>query len=227
MSKSNDSSAPIRHALMEKLRAGGWKSGDRLPPERELSKTYAVGRALVRRVLSEFKDKGYITQAVGSGTYVAPDLAARLQATEPVAPATQTSPAELMEARVLMEPVMIDLVVRHGTAADFKRMEECCAHGEAAGTLEEFEHWDGALHQAIADASHNNFVRSVFQLMNTAREQGDWGMLKKKSATPERRLVYQREHRALVAALKDRDSESARQLLTGHLLQVRRNMLGY
>ncbi|MDO9218239.1 MAG: FCD domain-containing protein, partial [Lacisediminimonas sp.] len=149
------------------------------------------------------------------------------QATEPVAPVTHTSPAELMEARVLMEPVMIDLVVRHGTAADFKRMEECCARGEAAQTLEEFEHWDGALHQAIADASHNNFVRSVFQLMNTAREQGDWGMLKKKSATPERRLVYQREHRDLVAALKDRDSESARRLLTGHLLQVRRNMLGY
>jgi len=217
----------FRQALLEQLRSGRLVGGDRLPTERELSETWRIGRSLVRRVLSELKEQGLITQVVGSGTYVSADASERLQARTAEAPAMDTSPAELMEVRVLLEPVIIELVIRHATPADFLKMEECCTRAEAAETLEEFEHWDGALHQAIADATHNNFARSVFHLMNTVREHGDWGMLKKRSVTPERRAVYQREHRALVHALKERDTESARELMQSHLVQVRRNMFGY
>jgi DNA-binding GntR family transcriptional regulator len=59
------------------------------------------------------------------------------------------------------------------------------------------------------------------------REQGDWGVLKKRSVTPERRAIYEQEHRDLVAALKARDAEAARELMEAHLVQVRRNMFGY
>ncbi len=230
MPEAQDSAATLRTALLDSLRAGRLKSGDRLPPERALSETYGIGRTVVRRVLSEMKERGIITQTVGSGTYVAPGVLQRLEQAEAGAraePALHTSPAELMEARVLVEPAVIELVIRHATAADILRMEECCQRAEAASTLEEFELWDGALHQAVADATHNTFVISIFKLMNAVRDQGDWGMLKKRSVTPQRRLLYQREHRELVAALKERDAEQARKLLTTHLLQVRANMLGY
>jgi DNA-binding GntR family transcriptional regulator len=59
------------------------------------------------------------------------------------------------------------------------------------------------------------------------RSQGEWGALKRRSATPARRLEYQQEHRALVAALRDRDAERARALCVEHLVRVRTNMLGY
>jgi DNA-binding FadR family transcriptional regulator len=93
--------------------------------------------------------------------------------------------------------------------------------------MEQFEVWDGALHQAIADATHNTFIKEVFHLMNKVREQGDWGSLKMKSLTPERRNAYELEHRALVNALKDRDEERARRLLMEHLVRIRHNLLGY
>jgi DNA-binding GntR family transcriptional regulator len=51
-------------------------------------------------------------------------------------------------------------------------------------------------------------------------------MLKRRSATPERRLDYQREHRSLVEALQQRDAARAKELCVGHLLHVRVNMLG-
>jgi DNA-binding FadR family transcriptional regulator len=216
----------FHRVLLEQLRSGRFRGGDRLPTERELSETWKISRSLVRRVLSQLKEQGLIRQVVGSGTYVNADAIERLQASTPQTPVIDTSPAELMEVRLLMEPVIMELVIRNATPADFLKMEECCMRGEAATTLEEFEHWDGALHQAIADATHNNFARSVFQLMNTVREQGDWGMLKKRSVTPERRAVYEREHRALVGVLKQRDTESARDLMRSHLEQVRRNMFG-
>ena len=138
-----------------------------------------------------------------------------------------TSPAELMEARILIEPMIANLIVRNGTSADFLRMEECCTRGENAVSMPEFEVWDGALHQAIADATHNTFIKQVFQLMNRVREQGDWGALKMRSLTPERRRAYEQEHRALVNALKDRDEDRARGLIMEHLVRIRHNLLGY
>ncbi len=66
----------------------------------------------------------------------------------------------------------------------------------------------------------------VFRLMSQARAHGQWGLLKKRSVTPERRLAYQAEHRRLVDALQARDATSARQATLEHLVHVRRNLLG-
>jgi DNA-binding FadR family transcriptional regulator len=214
----------LRDALLANMRSGHWKAGEKLPTERHLSETYEIGRSAVRRILAEVKERGLITQTVGSGTFVSKDATTLLQATEAEAPGMHTSPAELMEARMLIEPMIAGLVVRNGTSADFLHMEDCCARAESAGSLEQFEYWDGALHQAVADATHNSFIKSVFHLMNKAREQGEWGSLKKKSLTPERRKAYEHEHRALVHALKDRDAERAKLLTMEHLVHV---LLGY
>jgi DNA-binding FadR family transcriptional regulator len=128
---------------------------------------------------------------------------------------------------MLFEPVLIDMVVRNGTAADFAEMEECCKQAEQAATLEQFEYWDGAFHQRVANATHNSFVISVFDLMNKVRECAEWGVLKKKSVTPERRRAYQHEHRTLVNALKLRDADAAKQAMNAHLVHVRRNLFDY
>jgi DNA-binding FadR family transcriptional regulator len=57
------------------------------------------------------------------------------------------------------------------------------------------------------------------------RSQGEWGVLKKRSVTPERRMQYQAEHRRLVQALKSRDTRAAREAAMEHLLRVQRNLL--
>jgi DNA-binding FadR family transcriptional regulator len=119
------------------------------------------------------------------------------------------------------------MVVGNAHTADFARMETCCSKAEAATTLEDFERWDSMLHAVIAEAAHNTFISNVFRLMNQARSEAEWGMLKRRSATPERREAYQKEHRALVDALKNRDVDRARALSVAHLIHVRRNMLGH
>jgi DNA-binding FadR family transcriptional regulator len=222
-----DISFPLRDAILEKLQSGQWRAGDRLPTERELSEQFKISRTTVRKVFQDLKDRGLISQTVGSGTYVTDQAASSLMSLARVDSVRLTSPSELMEARLALEPAIIDMVVGNATSADFDRMEACCAKAEAADTLEEFEHWDGMLHEAIADAAHNSFVTSVFKLMNQVRAQGEWGVLKKLSVTPERRVAYQKEHRLLVNALKDRDLARAKKLTVNHLLHVRRNLLSF
>lgn len=220
-------STPLRDAILDRLQSGHWRAGDRLPTERELSERFGVSRTTVRKALLELKQQGLIEQIVGSGTFVAEQVGASLGRRVQQDSSQHTSPAELMEARLAMEPAIIDMAIRNANQADLQRMDACCANAESAQTLEDFEHWDAELHQAIADAAHNSFVVNVFTLMKTVRAQGDWGQLKKKSVTPERRLAYQREHRAIVDALRDRDAARARELTLAHLLHVRQNLLGY
>lgn len=221
-----DAAARLRESLLEQLRKRDWRGGERLPTERALSEQYGLSRSTVRRVMGDLKRQRLITQTVGSGTYVSHEAQQALAAMVPVAAAQVVSPAELMAARLALEPALIEMVIGSATTADFARMDECNHHAEAATTLEDFEHWDAALHEAIAEATHNRFITGVFRLIGQARAQGEWGVLKRRSATPERRLEYQREHRALVAALKQRDGEQARTLCLAHLLHVRRNLLG-
>ncbi len=222
-----DNAETLRQAILDNLTSRQWRAGHRLPTERDLGEQFGLSRSTVRRVLLDFKRKRLITQTVGSGTYVADQVQQTLGEMATLGPAQITSPSELMSARLVLEPAIIDMAIGNATTADFQRMDECNAHAEMARTLDEFEHWDAALHEAIAVAAHNSFITSVFRLMNEVRSQGEWGVLKRRSATPERRLEYQHEHRALVAALRERDADRARALCLAHLVHVRTNMLGF
>ena len=221
-----DPAALLRDTLLDKLRSGIWRAGHRIPTERALCEEYGLGRSAVRRVLGQLKSAGLITQTVGSGTYVSDRIESLLPSLQPATVTTGVSPAELMQARLALEPAIVELVVRNATPADFARMAQCCDEAERARTLEDFEHWDGLLHEVVAEAAHNSFVTQVFRLMNQARSQGEWGMLKRRSVTSERRVAYQQEHRALVAALRERDLDRAVTLTRGHLVHVQRNLLG-
>ena len=220
-----DAAAQLRDTILDKLHNRTWRAGHRIPTERALSEEFGLSRSTVRRVLQEFKRKRLITQTVGSGTYVAEQVQHALAELAPPA-AVAVSPAELMAARLLLEPALIEMAIGNATSADFARMDECNARAEVSTTLEDFEKWDAALHEAIAEAAHNGFIIRVFRLMNEVRSTAEWGVLKRRSATPERRVEYQQQHRALVLALKERDAEAARKLCLAHLVHVRANLLG-
>ena len=61
----------------------------------------------------EFTNTGLIEQGVGSGTFVADDVRDKLPPR--ASSASMVSPAELMDARIVLEPVLVDLVVSQGT----------------------------------------------------------------------------------------------------------------
>ena len=222
-----DSAALFEEQILDNLKSRKWRAGHRIPTERDFSTNSGLSRSTVRRVLAGLKQRGLITQTVGSGTYVSDDALQLLGNLAHAEVSHSISPAELMGARLVLEPAIIEMVIANANSGDFDRMDECCSKAEAATTLEDFERWDSMLHEVIAAAAHNSFIANVFRLMNQTRSEAEWGMLKRRSATPERRLHYQEEHRALVSALKQRDVVLAKALSAAHLLHVRQNMLGY
>ena len=126
-----DPAAKLRETLLAKLRSRTWRAGHRLPTERALGEQFGLGRSTVRRVLLDFKRAQLITQTVGSGTYVADEVQQALAQLAPAHSAQAVSPADLMAARLVLEPALIDMVIGNATAADFARMDECNQIGRA------------------------------------------------------------------------------------------------
>lgn len=201
--------------------------GSQLPTERELARRFGMPRNAVRRTLAQLEAEGSITRHVGRGTFLAGRTVVGANGRIQDADVADTSPAELIEARLRIEPALAELIVTNATAADFQRMESCLDKAEHATTLDEFEMWDAALHQALATATHNRFVIRVLGMVAAVREQAEWGKLKDRIVTPERRLKYQEEHRAIVRALRERDAERARDRILAHLQHARRNLFEY
>lgn len=214
----------IRDFILRGAAEGDLGPGEKLPTERELAQRFALPRNAVRRTLAQLEAEGTIARHVGRGTFLASTASGNDKATTP---ATHISPAELMEARLRIEPALTELIVTNATSADFERMEMCLDRAERAGTLDEFELWDAALHQAMAQASHNRFVIRVLEIVTAVRQQSEWGKLKDRIVTPERRIKYQEEHRTIVSALKDRDDARAKDAVVAHLQHARRNLFGY
>jgi DNA-binding FadR family transcriptional regulator len=223
---SRESAQRVREFIINAAADGTLAPGARLPTERELTRRFAVPRNAVRKMLAQLEAEGAITRHVGRGTFLAGHAGSGNSdfSSDSVA---HTSPAELMEARLRIEPALAELIATNATPADFERMETCLDKAERAATLDEFELWDAALHQAIASATHNHFVIRVLDMVTTARQQAEWGKLKDRIVTPERRLNYQEEHRHIVRALKERDAERARAFIIAHLQHARRNLFGY
>lgn len=214
----------VRDYLTSAIERGSYAPGARLPTERELCEQLSVSRNAVRNALAVLEGEGRIIRIAGSGTYVTGGQAGGPAETGDIR--LVTSPAQVMEARLTIEPQLAHLVASNATSADFAEMARCHEAGIAATSLEAFETWDAALHQAIAAATRNPLVIEAYNLITRARDHGEWGALKKRSLTPERRALYQSDHEKIVTALRQRDAALAEQELRNHLVRVRGNLLG-
>jgi GntR family transcriptional regulator, uxu operon transcriptional repressor len=216
--------ARLRVLLDRAIADGTLGTGGKIPTERALCDQLGASRSAVRTALAELEREGRITRHVGRGTFLA-ELGADL--TVPSAGTSlQTSPAEIMATRLVLEPEIAALAARHALQSDLDHITHCLRRGNATDTYDEFEAWDSALHRAVAAAAHNGLLLRLFDTMNAARDLPVWGSIKRRSATPERRRDYEDCHGEIVAALIDRDPDAAREEMRRHLVRVRTNLLG-
>jgi GntR family transcriptional regulator, uxu operon transcriptional repressor len=232
----------LAEVILASSRRSGMGPGSRLPTERQLAADLGATRTTVRRALAVLEAEGHISREVGRGTFLRDARWARASADgggggEPAAgggPAARWAgaagqglggsagfaPADVMAIRRMLEPSAMRLVVAWATAADFGEMDRCLAGGEQAGSYDEFELWDLALHCCIMAASHSPLLARLYAVIEEARHGQFWGDLKRRSASRERQRLYQADHRELVAALRARDADRAVEAMRTHLARV-------
>lgn len=215
----------VQSYLEDQIASGELSPGDKLPTERALVERFGLSRNTVRSALKVLEERGKITRMIGRGTFVTGRQPKDQRAAAIVG--HDASPAEVMETRLMLEPAIAEVLVTRANGSDLAYMETCLERAETAREWRDFEKWDAALHATMVRATRNQFLIDIFERIDEARRQSEWGKLKRASLTVERRQAYQREHREIVKALKERDGNLARKLLERHLLHVRQNLLGY
>ena len=85
----------------------------------------------------------------------------------------EVGPADVMAARQLIEPQVLPLL-SPATQRDLDELWRCVEGGGSAGSAEEFEAWDFALHHAIVAASRNQLLLSMYRVVESAREGKIW-----------------------------------------------------
>jgi DNA-binding FadR family transcriptional regulator len=211
-------------SLQEAIETGRWKPGDRIPTERALSVHYGVARNTIRRALQQLEDAGHIVRHVGRGTFV--EQARRMPAKDLAFRIENASPTEIMEVRLIIEPQAAECAAARANGAEIDAMAECLTQGEKAPSVADFEMWDGLFHQALIAACRNQLLIDIYDAINAVRRKADWAALKERVVTPARRVVTQKQHRGILAALKARDAQRAGLEMKNHLLDVRRSLVG-
>ena len=191
--------------------------GAKLPTERVLAQTLGLSRGAVREALSVMEAEGHIVRRIGSGTY----MAAKEDTHPPgMAPSLDATPRQIIEARVAFEPYVAGLAAMNGRKRDMERLLECAAAYHRADDFDSYEIADRDFHAAIAAATHNPVLVSAYQAFAEAHAAAEWGGLRQRFLTKERRVASRQEHDQILDAIRSRDSEAATLATRQHLEQI-------
>lgn len=211
-------SARLRQGILD----GDYGYGERLPAERDLAQHFGASRSTVREALRRLEETNLVSRRIGSGTFVS----YRPSGGEGNI-AEQTSPLELIEVRLVIEPQMTRLAVANATARDLERMAEVLAQVEAAGDdREEFSQADERFHLLLAECTRNPLMVWIYGQINDVRCHAQWDEMKNKILSAERIQAYNQHHRELFEALRSRDMAAAVGAITEHMEQARSDLLG-
>ena len=210
--------------LSDLLQGPDYPPGSRLPPERELCTLLDLGRSALREGLEVLEAEGRIWRHVGQGTFVGSRPAPEPAALSLIS--ARTSPSEVLETRLLVEPLLARLAALRASEAEIGQMQRLLEKSEAARDAKTWELWDGRLHRAVAEAAHNGLLLSIFDAFNAMRSQARWSALRQAALTPERHAAYCAHHRAYVDAIATRDPNRAESVMRRHVEAVRDGLLG-
>jgi GntR family transcriptional repressor for pyruvate dehydrogenase complex len=197
---------------------GRLKSGDQLPPERDLAEKFLVSRTSVREALRALESVGLIEIRPGEGTFVREVSMEAL--VEPLALVLLSQRAmieELFEARRMLEPVIARLAAQRATKDEVQEMErilEAQAKEISSGNTGLAQ--DAAFHAAIGTAAHNRaitrIVHALMDLLGQSREES--------ISTPGRPTRSHEDHQRILAAIRVSDAAGAERAMLAHVAAV-------
>jgi len=155
---SKKKSEHVAEQILESIRRGAFKVGDKLPAENEIALMTGVSRPAVREALGALRLLGILDSKTGSGTFVRSVVD---QSEVHSLLASSRNPFEALEARAYIEPVAARLTMKVHSAKQMQRLEKDIRKmqdSNVAGDVEAVYRADRAFHRHIGEASGNSLL---------------------------------------------------------------------
>jgi GntR family transcriptional repressor for pyruvate dehydrogenase complex len=232
MPPTRDSSSAHRFETVRKVRRyeqvadqirrlisdGTLKTGDLLPPERELAVRLGVGRSSVRDAVRTLEVMGILEPRQGHGTVVRdPSADSLVVPLASVLTRKREMVVELLDVRRIIEPALGARAARNATDDEIAELEEILRRQErkmrrGEPAIEE----DSQFHYALALAAGNSVLQRVLDvLMDLLRESRARSL-----QVPGRLERSYAGHRRILRAIKRRDAKAAEKAVKQHLSEI-------
>lgn len=207
--------------IVQRIDAGIYKPGQRLPAERTLANLFQVSRSSIREALIVLEMEKRIEIRGGSGVYV-------LEHDEPVSisllPVTTPAPGafEVFQGRDLIEPEVAALAAMNAHEKHILGMQDalskmvCCASDDPVHLA-----YDRQFHMHLAEATGNCALYLAVETLWGFRTDPRYTALQQEPQSSPDWHASILEHRNILVAVKNRDACSARSAMQHHLRRAK------
>ncbi len=219
---SRKTSHIIFRTLLEKIQNGELAYGEVIPSERELQKSYHVGRGVVREALQDLEAMGVIRIKHGERTKVsAPNMDKILNrlacTTKHILGHSKQTLGELQDARVIFESSIAREVAKVATTQDIEELDRILLkQKDAIDDNNRFLELDLEFHTKMISILNNQLLttitNAVFSWLRDYRIQ-------LVSAHGVEELTI-KEHYSILDAIKEKDPDKAEKNIKKHLLRL-------
>lgn len=188
----------VADVLREAITTGHLRASEPLPQD-EIAAQLDVSHIPVREALRQLQSEGLVTYQANRGATVSALSPGEIR--------------EIYEIRAILESAAVRRAASHLTADHFDRAERMLDLAEADQDGAAWGSHDVDFHQLIYDLDQRPQMRDLIEglLRRVDRYWLIQGLMLRHRAT------FEREHRALLAALRERDADRAAQVLEAHL----------
>jgi DNA-binding FadR family transcriptional regulator len=172
--KTRTSHAQVVDELGRAIVAGTYPVGSILPGDLELAQRFKVSRTVLRETMKTLAAKGMVVAKARVGTRVTERSLWNMFDSEIIAwhfdnGVTEEFLLQLYDIRLAFEPFAAGLVAERATGEDIAHLRALAlVMAEPGHTTESLALADLRFHLAVADASHNPFMRTLGSLIEAA-----------------------------------------------------------
>jgi DNA-binding FadR family transcriptional regulator len=220
--RSDAEARAIHASFYDAITSGRLNPGDRLPNEKALCATYSASRHTVRKAMAELEQQGLIERTVGRGSFVRSRIPndANESARAGTAPRTW-SLLELTEARLVIEPHLVTLIIERADDADLADIEARIEAIVEASDWPSFKEAKYAFHRAVIAAAKNRFLLFMFDEIIASRRATAWSRHHSANVSvAATRAVCLNESKAILTALRRRDPVALEKALRAALARI-------
>ena len=216
--KKKSNLVEIVRQIKDQIKKGILKPGEKLPSERKLADLLGVSRASVREAIQALAFSGYLEVIQGKGTYILEMATKYDEIVNFFSEFSNYSLDYLMEARIMLEGEFARLATLNASQEEIDVIERVFNEIASSKDLNTFFVKDLEFHLTIAKATHNPIMNGLMKIIGEMLYKETQKIIKISKDT---RVNTIETIRDLVQAIKKRNAEQAKELMSEHIRNIR------